>query len=388
MTKAKKLLILAVIAITTLAVFVRVYATENLYIDYDEPIYLKASLEYTNFIRHGQANWLIWSKSNYEHPSLYKIVYGVVLLGQSPLEKLYDKDFVDPSPIVSSPAKEWGMAGRRVSLVFGSIAVLVLSIVNPLAGFFLAINSLSVKYTSQFYLEALPLLTSLLAIIGYWLFYKTAEQFPEKKRKIFLWLALSAVFLGITAASKYIYCAAGVAIALHWMIATIRRKIPVNFLFYLLGWGVFSLIAFYIFDPYLWPHPITHLIETLQYHLAYPNSENVKEYAYPVWQPLYWLWNPFRYFDPRSSSAFLFYLDPIIFILAIIGLPRTYQKKNIYFVWLIVGIIVLLMWGTKWPQYTLIVLAPFCMAASQGLFTIFELIKSLWKKWTNHQVIN
>lgn len=385
MSKAKKLLILAVIAITLLAVLVRVYATENLYIDYDEPIYLKASLEYTNYIRHGQANWLIWSKTNFEHPSFYKIIYGVVLLGQAPLEKLYDKDFVDPTPIMSSPAKEWGMAGRRVSLVFGSLAVLVLSIVNPLAGFFLAINSLSVKYTSQFYLEALPLLTSLLAVIGYWLFYTTAERFPEKKKKMFLWLGLSAMFLGITAASKYIYCAAGIAIGIHWIIATIRRKLPGKYLFYLLGWGVLSILAFYVFNPFLWPHPISRLLETLRYHMAYPNSENVKEYAYPIWQPFYWLFNPFQHFDPRTSSAFIFYLDPIIAILAIIGLPRTFLKKNIYFIWLIVGMIVLLMWGTKWPQYVLIVLAPFCMAASQGLATIYELLKLIWKKWTNHR---
>ena len=41
------------------------------------------------------------------------------------------------------------------------------------------------------------------------------------------------------------------------------------------------------------------------------------------------------------------------------------------------GLVFLLAWATKWPQYTLIVLAPFSMAAAQGALTIWDLVRRL-----------
>ena len=221
-----KVLAVFVIALTLLAFGLRYYASERINIDDDETTYLISSLKYTNYIRSGQYSWIAWNTTNYEHPSFYKIIYGVALLPEPPLEKIYQSDFVDQTPVMQSGAVTYGIADRRVSVVFGSLAVLALSIVNPLAGLFLAVNSLAVKYTSEIYLEALPMLTSLLAVIAYGIYYRSAKDPAANKKKIFLWLALSGVFLGITAASKYVYCIAGLAILLHWLVAVIRKEIP------------------------------------------------------------------------------------------------------------------------------------------------------------------
>ncbi|MCJ7621868.1 MAG: hypothetical protein MUO76_00060 [Anaerolineaceae bacterium] len=70
----KKLIIVSIIIIS---VGLRVHAANTLHIDHDEPAYLDAALEYANYLRNGELNLLFWSDTNYEHPSLYKIIYGI-----------------------------------------------------------------------------------------------------------------------------------------------------------------------------------------------------------------------------------------------------------------------------------------------------------------------
>ena len=40
---------------------------------------------------------------------------------------------------------------------------------------------------------------------------------------------------------------------------------------------------------------------------------------------------------------------------------------------LLIALLFLLLWTTKWPQYTLILMAPFSMAAAQGVLTLWHL---------------
>jgi hypothetical protein len=370
-----KVLAVFVIALTLLAFGLRYYASERINIDDDETTYLISSLKYTNYIRSGQYSWIAWNTTNYEHPSFYKIIYGVALLPTPPLEKIYQSDFMDQTPVMQSGAVTYGIADRRVSVVFGSLTVLALSIVNPLAGLFLAVNSLAVKYTSEIYLEALPMLTSLLAVIAYGIYYRSAKDPAANKKKMFLWLALSGVFLGITAASKYVYCIAGLAILLHWLVAVIRKEIPAKHLLYVLGWGVLSLLLFFICDPYLWPHPLGRLLQSINYHLRFKNSLHVAKAGYPFWQSIVWLFNPFAYYQVQSQAGFLVQLDPLIFILAVLGLPRTFKRSPVFFYWFFVGLIFLFIWSTKWPQYSLVIMAPFCVAAAYGVTSLFDLVK-------------
>jgi hypothetical protein len=248
------------------------------------------------------------------------------------------------------------------------------------AGLFMAVNTLAVKYTSQAYLEALPLLTSLLSVICYSSYVQKAAVKAEKQRKAHLWLLASAVFLGLTAASKYLYCVAGLAIALHFVLMIFLRKEGWQKIFVIFAWGLSALAVFFVFDPLLWPHPISRLLESVTFHLNYSQSVGVLAYKYTFYQPFRWLSVPFQYFDPKPESAFIIQLDWVIFGLALIGLYRTFKKHKIYFVWLVLGLIVLMLWSTKWPQYVLIVMTPYCLSAAEGLALLWEKARGLFKR--------
>jgi len=375
-TSKTLLFVLFVFLITSLAFGTRIFAANNLNIDFDEPVYMENALEYTNFIREGKYNLLAWNETTFEHPALYKILYGILFLTQAPLDRFQKYDIIIGAPITESQSIEYGMAGRWMSLIFGTIAVGVLAALNPLAGFFMAVNTLSVKYTSMVYLEALPFLTSLLVILTYLKFFRGIKINQAANKKAYYWLILSGILLGVTAASKYLYCIVGIAIIIHMLLASLRKQIPPKFILWIAGWGILALAAFFVFNPYLWPHPLERFIASVTFHANYPSSQTVAEYSYPWWQPIRWLSLPFKFFNPRPTSAFPIQIDLVIFILAIIGLPRTARRQQIFFIWLVVGLATLLLWGTKWPQYTLIIMAPFCMAAGQGVMTLYELGKS------------
>ena len=49
------------------------------------------------------------------------------------------------------------------------------------------------------------------------------------------------------------------------------------------------------------------------------------------------------------------------------GLPRLFKRNSLFGFWLAIGMGFLLAWGTKWPQYVVTVLPPWCLSASQAL---------------------
>ncbi len=372
---------LIIFLVLIVSISVRIYAANTIQIDFDEPVYLNTALEYTKYIREGKLSWLAWNTKNFEHPSLYKIVYGVALLGQDPIDKLFEKDIRRLAPIQESDGRPWILVGRYLSVFFSSIAIFVLALINPLAGFFLAVDTLSIKYTSVVYLEALPLLSSLIAALCYLKWIDGAAKAQKKYNN--LWLFGSAAALGITAASKYVYCVVGLAILAHFLWMLVQKKINTRNIYVMLLWGVTALIAFFMFNPYLWPHPVERLVQSLTFHMKYPSSNSVKSYHYPFWQPLIWFSAPFSTFFPATRAAFLLRIDLFITIFALIGLPRLYKKQIFYFLWLVIGLVVLLFWPTKWPQYTLIILVPYCLSASQGVVEVVEKAKNLFLKRTS-----
>jgi len=382
--------ILSIVAVFFLAIGLRTYAAFHLHIDHDETTYLITANKYTNYIRNGQLNWLAWETTNFEHPALNKIIFGFALLTQAPLEKVNQSDLVDERPIGEQQAVKYALADRFVSVAFGSLAALVLAIFNPLAGFFLAIDSLAVKYTSEIYLEALPMLGSLLAVVAYTRFFVFFGKNSKQRKKAFLWLAVSAIGLGVAAASKYTYTVAGIAIVIHWLIAVIFKKIPAISMLILLGWGVFSIFLFFILDPYLWVHTIERLGNTLSYHLRFSQTEFVTGSMYHFWQPINWLFRPFAHYspvhDPYHNNALLFRLDTLIFVMAVLGLWRTIKRQPVFFIWIVVGLVMLLLWNTKWAQYPLIIVAPWCYSASQGVLQLFDLAKRLFEKKPAQQI--
>jgi hypothetical protein len=356
-----------------LAFGVRMYAANRLDVDFDEPVYLGAGNEYANAIRTGKYKLIAHIRHTFEHPALYKLLYGVALLTERPVEKFHESDLPRLAPIATVEAREWALTGRYVSVFLGTLAVATLAFLNPLAGFFLAIFTFSVKYTSEVYLEALPLLTSLLCVFAYLRWFESVHQKTFMSNSDVLWLSLSAVFLGMTAASKYVYSVAGITIAVHFLIALLQGQIPRRTFIFFIGWVCLSIFMFFVFNPYLWRHPWSRLLQTIAFHIKFQDSNIVMAYNYPFWQPLRWLSGlGIEQKALGSASAFIFRLDTFIFIFALIGLPRLFQQKRFYFYWLMIGLFFLLLWSTKWPQYVLIILVPFSIAAAEGVATVWE----------------
>lgn len=369
----------AVFIIILIALGARFYAAARLDVDFDEPVYLSNAIAYAKFMRTGQFNMVAWYGKTYEHPSFYKILYGAALLTQPPLDALKHTDLMMRSPINTSEARKWIIADRYVSVFFGTLAVAVLAMLNPLAGFFLGVGTLSVKYTSEVYLEALPLLASLLSALMYLRWFENIRRDALSLKHNAFWIILSAIFLGLTAASKYVYCIVGLVIVVHFVLALLQKQISQDVFIWLIGWGIFSMLIFFAFNPYLWPRPLDRLIETIQYHINFQKSKYVVLVRYPFWQPLIWLSNPARFYDLKPRSAFLLNIDIFICIFAIIGLPRLFQQKRFFFYWLLIGLSFLLVWTTKWPQYVLIIMVPFSLAAGEGVVTIWQQIIKLYK---------
>jgi hypothetical protein len=377
MTK-RILYFIAVLLVTLLSCGVRLYAAQRLNVDYDEPVYLGDAVGYAGDIRSGDLKMLAWSETTYEHPALYKIMYGVMLLAYRPLDRLPDKDLPRLAPIATAAAGPWNVAERYLSVAWGTLAVLVLALVNPLAGLVLGIDTLSVKYTSEVYLEALPLFSSLLCALAYIRWFDRVRREPGLLQQHLVWLILSAAFLGMTAAGKYVYSIVGLAILVHFTVAAVRRQVPSVAIPYLAGWALASLIMFFVFDPYLWPHPIARLTRSILFHEVFQDSRLVLQYHYPWWQPLRWLSAFSANYDLGPASAFLINVDTLLFASAVIGLPRLLQKQPFFFYWLALGLLFLLAWNTKWPQYALIILVPFSMAAAQGVLTVWALSRRLF----------
>ncbi|HPH95220.1 MAG TPA: ABC transporter permease subunit [Anaerolineaceae bacterium] len=349
------LVFLTVFGVFCFALWLRLSAVQKLPIDYDEDDYLGAGQVYARAIKAGDWNEVINYDYNYEHPPLTKIVYGLVIMGLPEAPQLREGKPTEP-PVKNLPRPHFIYA-RNSSAVFGSLESLALAVINPLAGLLLAVNTWQIKYTSQIMLEPLPALASLLAV----LFYMRSRQ------KFNFWTVLSAVMLGITAASKYPYALVGLAILMHWLWTRRpdnwrdRRSLG-GWLLPVLAWGLIALAFFVALDPRLWTDPVNRLKESLFFHGGYSQSKTVKDANYPPWQQLVWLAQSV----PWHPGVFPITIDSFIFVFAILGLPRLWKKQPVMCLWLGLMMAFLFVWPTKWPQYLLMMLAPFSLSAAEG----------------------
>jgi ABC-type sugar transport system permease subunit len=390
----KLLLLFAALLVVALAWNLRAFAVQTLPIDYDEDDYMRAAQEYAAVIRSGDLRGL--SDYNYrpEHPPFPKILYGLAIAGDPEVPLIPDR------PTTASPAQFLPRPhlthARSLGAVFGTLTVALVALLNPLAGLFLGIHTWTIKYTAQVMLEALPALTSLLAVVAYQKSKGAARLRPY-------WLALSAIFLGLTAASKYMYCLVGIAILVDWYWLSfpkedrdsvrankvseaisspwkrlLRRYAPHKDM---LLWGILSILVFFAANPYLWPDLINRLSESVFYHTGYASSAaEVQRANFPIWQPFNWLGMSV----PWSQDAFHIRIDPFITLLAAIGLARLWKKERVYVLWLATAILFLLAWPTKWPQYILVLTVPLSLAAAQGAMLLLEKIRASVSESVQH----
>lgn len=379
--RAKRWLLgIAAILIGILALSLRLLAVKSLPNDYDEWVYLTASRNYASAIQLGNWQAIPQSTDNYEHPAFAKLVYAVGMADLK-LIPIGNANYLVNEICTEANARSLMDRSRTIAAVFGALAAGLLALVNPLAGLLLAVHTFAVKYTSVVYLEALPALTSLVAVIAYSRWSKVAHRPNARRgRDGVAWLAFSAAMLGMSAASKYMYAIVGIVILLHYLLSSLwRRRFDPGSLALMAVWGCLAVLVFFACDPYLWPDPIHRLQASLSFSTAYSEGDYVKSFQYPIWQPLRWLSRPVTTFKarviPQVAGNFPVAWDALIMWLAVLGFPRLAKKQPLYALWLVVGVFFLLLWGTKWPQYVLVVLAPWCFAAGEGLLTLFWLAR-------------
>lgn len=369
MSRLVRILLIALAIV--LALGLRLRAVEMLPIDYDEDDYLRAGQQFATAIQNG--DWRAFTELNYrtEHPPLSKIAYGVAIARLKRVPEIPDRPTTaEPSRTLPQPHLVFA---RLTAALFGVLTVLALAALNPLAGILLAMHTWTIKYTSQVMLEALPALTSLLCVLFY----------VKSKREWNVWLILSGIALGLTAASKYMYCVVGIAVLADWAIHARQSNAPLkNFFAPIALWIFLALVFFTIADPYLWNDPITRLRESILYHGGYAQSKAVQDAGFPVWQPFVWLFGAV----PWHPGVFVFSFDLFITLFAFFGLRELWNKYRVFALWLALMILFLLAWPTKWPQYILTITVPVSLAASLGIHaTILEPSKRWWL--SRHSII-
>ncbi|MBI5840824.1 MAG: ABC transporter permease subunit [Chloroflexi bacterium] len=359
--------ILAILVVAALAWGLRARAVTRLPIDFDEDDYLRAGQEFSHLIR--TSDWRGFLETNYrpEHPPLAKIIFGVSILS-APEKPLTPDASTTASPNQYLP-RDLVKPARTVNAWFGILTVALLSLVNPLGGLFLAVHTFTIKYVSQIMLEALPALTSLITVLAY-------LQSKKQKSKTG-WLAVSSIFLGLTAASKYLYCVIAIAILVDWFLDAKRSNDLSRYYRHILVWGILALVIFFAADPYLWADPIGRLKESVFYHAGYSSgATEVQSAGFPTWQPFVWLsFAAYWWHD----GVFPFPFDPFITILAIVGLKRLWSKERLYMLWLGIDLLFLLFWPTKWPQYIITLTVPLSLAAAEGLKLTWDNLLA-WRK--------
>jgi hypothetical protein len=347
-TKQSRKRLLAITFVILLAFGLRVWAAWQLPVDFDEPVYLEGAYDYAELIRTGDWQGLIDYDKVMEHPPLTRLLYASVLL-------------------LSERGLNWEQAlltSRLVSVVLGTLGVALVAIIDPLAGLLLAIQTVAVKYTSQAYLESTALFTALLALFA----------MLRSRRLGDGWFWLSAAALGLTAAAKYSYFPIlFVILYIAWWEKRYRSPLLGAYL------GV-ALISFLVFDPHLWNNPFQRLIDSLLFHQQYALGEHVQEVGYPWNKPIFWvsrsqgyIWHP--------EVFFYMGFDGLIFLASFYGAYVDWKNRRWVVVCLLTGMLFLLLWPTKWPQYTLVVIPAFCLAASSALGDIYRRLKEQDTYW-------
>jgi hypothetical protein len=321
--------VLLILSVICLAWGTRFYTATHLPLSGDEQIYVPVSAQYADAMVQGDWNEILTSRTNTEHPLFVKLSFAAAML--------FGKSVGIASELLSA---------RFVSIAATTVLTALLAVVNPIAAAAFSMHSIQIHYSSQAYLEAIPALTISLAMIA----------FERAQKRGARWLYVSAVCLGLTAASKYIYAVAGFAILpfLIWRYKHTPYQIAI--------YAVLALVTFFVADPILWTNPVENFLDTLSFHRRVSTSELVNSYARPWWWHIVYLarleWNPGI---PYVS------FDTLIFIGGILGLPVLWRHSRVYFLWFVVALVFLFLWSTKWEQYALTLITPLCLAFGMGL---------------------
>jgi len=350
--------------IAAFAGFLRMRTVTRLPVDFDELVYLPAAFRYQEMIANSKWKEIINYKENMEHPPLNKLLFAIDLGMINPKEP--DWDNLNVGKAIPPDDRSAFFGPRRISAIGGTFQVLITALVHPIAGILIALNTYHTKYTAQVYLEGVPGLMGLLAVFLF------EFGVPEKKGNAdanWKFLIPSAIALGLAGAGKYLYGFVGFVLLAFLIRRT--RSLQSSLLYS----GV-ALAAFLLADPFLWPNPALRLWDSLTFHWRYAHSEHVVSSGLPWYAPFYYLLHA----EPTKWHRDIFVTgltDILILPLSVFGIRRAIQERPIWLAWAAFGLIFLVLWPTKWPQYILFVLPPLAVCAGIG---VEQIGITIWKK--------
>ena len=248
-------------------------------IDYDEDDYLRAGQLYATGIQEGDLGVFLRDNYRTEHPPLSKIITGLALAPLDPVPEIPDRP-TTAEPATDLPQPHLDVA-RSVNAAFGVATAVLLAIVSPVGGLFLAVHTWTVKYSSQVMLEAVPAFFALLAVVLASRAWRT--ELPGRRsrvarggrhrvrarvrREVSLWRRGPRDRGRLAMADQRGHRAddgrrtAG---------RVARWVLPVA------GWFVLGFAVFMIASPYLWPDPVGRLVSSITYHGGYATSERCR----------------------------------------------------------------------------------------------------------------
>lgn len=340
---------LFLIVLLTAALGLRWHVAQMVPLEVDEDNYLSPGVDLRRGLAEG--NWRVVTqiKRNFEHPPLVKLLYGATL-DQAELDALPQK--LRPDSMEAMP-KSLERA-RWQNILGGVLAVLVVALMNPLAGVMLALQSMHVYYTGIAYLDGLPVLfTALMAVC-----HSHALRHSGRLTGYF-WLA--AGWFGLAVACKYPFAWVGVGIIAHalWMrLYSLKQMIL---------WGLAAMLIFFAANPFLWVNTFERLEAQLTFHGGYAFGRHYSPLV-PWGQML------FPRGDIRYDEGLLlpWWVDAIIFLLALPGGYLLLRQKSFYGWWLAVGMIFQMLWPTQWIQHNMIIIVPYCIGAALAARRFYE----------------
>ncbi len=372
-TQFNKCLVFAIF-IAAFAGFLRMRTVTRLPVDFDELVYLPTAFRYQEMIEGRKWKEIVNHKENLEHPPFNKILFALDLNVINSKEPDWDALSVGKSiPPDDRPAF---FGPRRISAIGGTLQVLITSLVHPIAGILLALDTYHIKYSAQVYLEGVPGLMAMLAVFLFEFGVPNKNGNAEASWKL---LIPSAIALGMAGAGKYLYGFVGFVL----LAFLIRRTRSLRTA--LLYCGV-AILAFLLFDPFLWPNPPSRLWDSLTFHWRFAHSEHVVSAGLPWYAPFYYLLHA----EPTKWHRDVFVTglaDILILPLSLFGIPRAVRERPIWLAWAAFGLFFLLIWPTKWPQYILFVLPPLAVCAGLGVEQIGVKLWIQLRKLTTHFAI-
>jgi hypothetical protein len=326
--------------------------------DFDELPYLHAAFRYAERMTPGRWWEIPQVDDNLEHPPMVKLGYAVALKATGASEPEWRALRIGaPMP---DGARDAFRAGRWTSAAPGVAQVAVAALVHPLAGLLLAVEAYHAKYTAQAYLEGLPGLLLVLALLLFERATRTAGGSLVRADPDPRLAAAAFALVGASAAGKYPFGAVGLLALAPLAISAFPRRPAIW-----LGLSLAAAAAFVALDPYLWPDPATRLWSSVRYHLEYGQTEHVRRAGLPWYQQVVWLFQA----APTRWHPFVFPLGgvTVMFLpLAVVGLPGTLRRRPVFAVAALAGFAFLLAWPVRWPQYLMLVLVPLAVCAAHA----------------------